>query len=168
MPVKYVLRDLPGVAEFEAMVARVEALPNSSWAPEGDELQAAADRLSRTLFGISEGDTQFSHDDDMSDEEYAEYVAGHGRWEANFAFLSAETDEEMAAARLIWEAMGWDVLGGNGEEMLSLIYMERQIVCAMKGLAGRRPDSAPSDDEIAVNAEGWATVMEREAKAFRR
>ena len=163
MPSNYVLRDLPGIAEFEALVARVEGLPNPSWAPEGDDLQPAADRLSRALFGITEDDTAYAYEDGASDDEYS---VSYNRWEENFSFLWADTDDEKAAATFIWEAMGWDVTDACGAELLALVYFDRQIVSAMKGLAGRRPDAAPSDDEIAVNAEGWAKSLARDAKSF--
>ena len=44
--IRYVLRDLPGMSEIDALVQTIKAHPNPLWAPEIDQLPVALDRVS--------------------------------------------------------------------------------------------------------------------------
>lgn len=50
--VKYVLRDLPGVAELEARLGRIAAHPSPLWAPDFDGLEDEVDRVILRNFGF--------------------------------------------------------------------------------------------------------------------
>lgn len=52
MSIRYVLRDLHGVAELEARLARIAAHPNPHHAPDNDGLDADLDRVCFRNFGL--------------------------------------------------------------------------------------------------------------------
>src|ERR1039458_2322339 len=102
---RFVLRNLPGVAELEARLQRIEDHPNPHWAPELDGLAGTVDRLSDRLFGITDDDTDYKWDEDLSEEENN---SAFDEWERHFEAYCATADEDeavVAAGRIIWDAM---------------------------------------------------------------
>jgi hypothetical protein len=102
----------------------------------------------------------------MTDEEYE---AACDRWEQHFALLSAYGDDE-AKMVAVFEAMGWDVTDpdAGGDVLLAVDRLGRQLVCAIKGLAGARLPGAPMSEERAkVEAEAWGSDLAAEAERFR-
>jgi hypothetical protein len=139
MTAKYVLRDLPGVAELEARLQRIEEHPNPEWAPEIDGLQDHVDRVSSRLFGITEEDIGLSFD------------------------LDENPGLEEAIASL-----GWDLCDAAGEPLLALPYLVTQIMCATDGKAGRLPDAPISDEEVEARSKDWEAQIKAEAAKFKR
>jgi hypothetical protein len=161
----FVLRGLPGVAELEARLERIEAHPSPLWAPEADGLGDAVDLLSMRLFGISNADTDYQPDANLSAEAVCR---AWDSWEQNFALIDAWTDAEVEAAGIVWRALGWDCKDAHGNEMLSVVHLGRQMVCAAKGLCGHLPGAPKSDHQIAAEAAAWEQSMLKDAERFRR
>jgi hypothetical protein len=163
-----VLRDLLGVAELEARLARIAAHPNPEWAPETDGLKPHADRVSTALFGLTEDETFFDRSIyDFDDEwEYDEHEVQrfHTEWERHFEFLYVNDPE---AEALVWEAMGWDISDGIGADLRCLEHLCRQMVCATKGLKGRLPGAPMSDAELESRAGEIEAKLATEAASFR-
>jgi hypothetical protein len=155
MAQRFVLRDLPGVAELEARLQCIERHPSKDWAPEADGLGESVDRISRSLFGITETETRL---DGGADD------ATLG-WELNFAFLYGE---DHAATELIFDAMGWDILGQDDDWLLCLHSLSRQIVCVAKGLKGHLPGAEPDEASLARMANDWGASLAAQAERFRR
>ncbi len=149
---KYILRDLPGVADFAALLNKVDEHPNPNWAPEFDLIMPTALRLQRDLFGLTDGETR----------GYGLRGEAVDRWDAHFDDLDGEV-ETIIAAML---ELGWDVTDGQGDRFEPFLYLDRAIVCAAKGLAGRLPDAPISDEEAEARATGWAASLEAEAANF--
>lgn len=166
---RFRLRDLPGVAELEARLAKIDAHPNPEWAPENDNLLDDTQRLCERLFGITLLDTWFDYDALRFDEKWEydedEIERQAAEWEQNFNFLDAEND---ADRELIWSAMGWDVSDGQGEDLGCLGYFERAIVCAAKGLRGRLPGAPLTDEELAEQEPDIEAKLRAEAAGFAR
>jgi hypothetical protein len=159
---RFVLRELPGVAELEARLQRIEDHPNPEWAPEADGLEKAVDALSKRLFGITYDDTLYEDDEELSDEEN---LRAFDAWRLHFQFLYLDDEDERVekAVDLIWDAMGWDCTGGDGRYLLAYGQVARQLVCATKGLCGHLPGTPRSDAEIVADAEEWGEKLAREA-----
>ena len=104
---QYILRELPGVRELEAMIQRIESHPNPEWSPEVDQLQPLCDRLSMRLFGITEAQTAF----DQQGIETRE-----AQWETNFHLLRYDGGSKGREANAVWSLMGWDVTAEAGEK----------------------------------------------------
>ncbi len=160
--IRYVLRDLPGMSEIDALVQTIKAHPNPLWAPEIDQLPVALDRVSRRLFGITKSETDFDDDDAYDDLPADEWNEKSAAWDEHFDFaeyydedLGSEAEQE-AAELAIWESMGWDVTDGAGNKSAHFEYFYRQIICAAKGLKGRLPDGEMTEAESALSAERWA------------
>lgn len=168
MPAQFVLRELAGVAELEARLHRIEAHPNPEWALERENLDEDTQRLSDRLFGITFLETYFDRTPMEEDPEWEydedDYEAAERSWDMHFKFLDSEDD---AARSLIWDAIGWDVTDGRGEELLALDYLDRMMVCATKGLCGRLPGAPANDAELAERAEDWGGQLAEEAAKFR-
>lgn len=168
---RYVLRNLPGIKEVEALLARIQAHPNPAWAPERDALDDLVERVSLTLFGMGQDDYLPRSEEAPEGATQEEFLAWATRWNEHFAFLDYypddDEDEEAAdrAERLIWNAMGWDVTDGHGGLLPCLGYFERQIVCTTKGLRGRLPGTPMSEDEARDEAEAWG---ERLLQGYRK
>lgn len=159
---KYVLRDLPGVAEIEARCKRIAAHPNPEWAPEKDGYASAVDAVSRRLFGLTEAETSYETDEALTAEE--DQVA-FDRWEENFEFVYSDDD---AAAALLWDALGWDTKDADGEDLACLHDFSLQMVCATKGLKGRLPGAPLSEAQAAEEASLWAQRISQEALTFQK
>lgn len=115
MSAKYVLRDLPGVAELEERLARIAAHPNPQWAPDADGLLDEVDRVSRRQFGLALTD--------MED------------WEP-------EPEENLDFDEAFARDFGWDVADGRGKRLQSFAYLAAPIIYASRGLKGHLPDPA--------------------------
>jgi hypothetical protein len=135
----YVLRELPGVADLEARLQRMEAHPNPLWAPEFDDLWDHVDRVSRCLFGVTE--------DQIG--------------------LVFEVDEAGAPWREFLMEQGWNVDGPDGKPLLAFQYLVTAVICAVSGKAGRLPDAPLSDQEAQERAEDWGSDLAEEARRFR-
>lgn len=156
--IKFVLRDLKGVAEVEALLEKVEAHPNPEWAPEQDDLKPLVDRVSLALFGITGADTQFSADRDWREDET--FDEAYDRWERQFYMPWFEDDQDQAAfEQTVWAGLGWDVTDGAGATLPSLGHFERQMVCATNGVLGRLPSSGPTERELEAQAEAWGKAL---------
>lgn len=160
------VRDLPGVAELEARLHAHYADKNSAWSPERDALAADSADLSRRLFGLADDDTEF---DDAWVEEGGrfageDWATAYDRWEEHFALLRLGNE---AGARIVFEAMGWDVTDGRGEDLLSLDLIGRPLVCAAKGLLGRLPGSEITDQEAEDRAKAWGDRLAKAAQDFK-
>lgn len=164
MTAKYVLRNLAGVAELEAMLDRIQAHPNPLWAPENDEVVQVADRLAKRLFGVGFSEVDFE----------PRQGAGPHRGEADSAWErrlwlvnsdeGASEDEEADN----WLQLGWDVRRADGRPMLSMAFLDFFILAAIDGHAGRLPDAPPSDDEIERRAGDFEAKLRAEAEQFRK
>lgn len=159
---KYVLRDFPGIQDIERRVS----LPNAAWAPENDTLQRDKNQLSKLLFGITEEETRFEWQNDMS---VVEYERRWSVWELNFKL----SHEEWEVQQPVWELLGWDLTDENGDPLECAWDFDRQIICAAKGLRGHLPVIAEvlaSNENARLEdaAEGWASVLAKEAAGFRR
>lgn len=139
------------------------------WAPDREGLLEEVEGLGDRLFGIAGLDTYFDpgpmEDDPEWEYDDEEFEAAERAWNQHFAFLESEDD---GARALVWQAMGWDVTDGRGEELRALEYLDRLIVCAAKGLRGRLPGAPPTDEEIADRVEDWGAKLEQDAAKFRR
>ena len=159
--IRYVLRNLPGIDEVEALLRKIEAHPNPAWAPENDQLPKVVERVSLQLFGITSADTELDYEHLPS----GEWESENDRWEQNFHFaeyyfeVPGDDSEQDAVERGIWESLGWDVTNGSGEMLDCLYHFQRQIICAAKGLKGRLPNEEPSEEEAADAAERWARTL---------
>jgi len=156
-PAKYVLRDLPGVAELEDLLRRIAAEKNPAWTPLRDGLQDKIDRLSRSLFGITQEET------DLPPPAFASGIIGFdARYEAWIdEFYDGEEPVDPAA-------LGWDLNDAAGEELKCADYFYDQIVAAHKGLMGRLPGAQKSDAEIAKDSKEWEARLRAEAGKFKR
>jgi hypothetical protein len=156
--IRFVLRDLTGMQEIQALLAKIVRHPNPEWAPEADQFQPLVDRVSRGLFGITAAETTYEPEGSYSAKDEV-------GWEQHFQFAECyfgdDADEaaEDTTERFIWESLGWDVTDGRGDEYPLLDYFYRQMICAAKGLKGRLPDSEPSDSERVAAAEQWGAHL---------
>ena len=160
-----VLRDLLGVAEFEARLERIEAHPNPEFAPERDGIDDAASRLARRLFGIDNEDTRYWDEAELSpaDEDRA-----WRDWELNFRVLDPVEEAEDRLAAIFWDAAGWDITDTNGLDLYAMEYLGRPLICALKGLRGHLPGAVRSDAEVNALSQEWGRQLSEAAERFRR
>lgn len=112
-----VFRDLPGIQ-------RVEEIFRNPWALAKDRQRAtfeALNDISNSLFCVREYDTLA--DDDLDEEALEKY-------ELPFDVCDLPWDE----ARPFWEAIGWDISDGRGNEYPYAHYFTRQIIAATRSL----------------------------------
>jgi hypothetical protein len=159
-PARYVLRDLPGVADLEARLKRIEVDPSGAWSKLRDGLQRDVDTLSRRLFDLTDAETGHKADYSLSD---ADGRKSYDRWEQNFKCLYGGDDVLI----FVLDAMGWDVVDEAGQVLRSFHYLDRQIVCVAKGLRGRAPPTDLQELELADVAEAWGDSLAEEAARFR-
>lgn len=111
------LRDLPGIAQVEAMVRSRDA-----FAPAN--VSATMERvweISISLFSLCDYHTEWN--DDWSDhDDPIEYEA---------AFLNVL--RPYSEARPFWEALGWDISDGAGHELGCAHFFGRQIIALKRG-----------------------------------
>lgn len=154
---KYLLRDLPGVAELEDLLRRIEAEKNPEWTPLRDGLDDKVDRLSRNLFGVTAEDTN-----NLPSTFATNIIGFDARWNAWInEFYDGDEPYDLAA-------LGWDLNDAAGDELKCADYFYDQIVAAHKGLMGRLPGAPRSDGEIAKNAADWARSLEADAHNWPR
>ncbi len=113
MTAKYVLRDLPGVADLEARLRRIEEHPNPNWAPELDGLSEEIDRVAKRLFGLT-----------------TEQVGAEVPLDENPQLIG------------ILEEKGWDLNGRDGQPMLCLAAFAAPLFAVAAGVGGHFPDQA--------------------------
>jgi hypothetical protein len=157
---RYVLRDLPGVAELEARLHRINAHPNPLWAPEADRLDEDVDYLSDWLFGITWADS-FPSSWDFPDLTKREIVHRAYELDQHFAFLDYEDEHQNPQ---VWAKLGWDITGKDGKPLLCLEKFDRQMVCSSHQIGGAKP----LEQLAHVAAEEWAQGLAEQAEAFRR
>lgn len=143
--VKYVLRDLPGVADLEAILDRCQEHPNPKWAPARDEAEVLAARLSRTHFGLTIDETRYQPNHLLKGYENEHNDIA---WEHVFEFLTLPFEDQAE----VWGDLGWDVRRADGAPLRSLEFLGRQIVAAALGIAGHEPGegelSPPEQQDI--------------------
>jgi hypothetical protein len=132
MTAKYVLRNLPGVADLEARVARIEAHANPEWAPDIDGLWDHVDEVSGRLFSLKASELEDGVAEDAEETEFCAIVA---------------------------QELGWDLTGSDGKRLMCFEYLAAPIIYASRGLKGRMPDQPMSDEEAASDAELWARKL---------
>lgn len=156
-PVRYVLRDLEGVAELEAMLDRIHSHRSPLWAPEVDEAVPTAIRLIGRHFGLSLDGSSYEFND--------EWKPGEPVWRRSVwvGELEEEGDELEA-----WRKHGWDVARSDGRLMRCLAFFDGVILGALAGFGGRLPDALPSDDEIQRRAGDFEAKLLAEAEQFRK
>lgn len=142
------LHDLPGIAHVESL-ARLPALMKDEQA----DFEASINATSVALFGITRAETFYDRDPDYAAEPSEE------AWERHFEFLDWEYEEEAT----LWEAIGLDIIGRDGEELACFPEFSRQIVCAAKGIHPRARlkflGGEKSDEELRAEAEAWAAKL---------
>ena len=150
-PSTWILRDLPGVGELEALLGRIAAHPNPEWAPERDVLDAAVTSLTQVLFGFTPDERQAKAEEEEVDE-----------LDSLFSPIS-----DLSGAQLIsiMETGGWDVTDGAGQAMRCAEYLALEIIAATTGFIGSPPTSESLRSRVAPDA--WGAALEAEARAFR-
>lgn len=155
-------RDLPGIAEIEALLADAVRLRgrNWQWCDEHDRATALAEQASRRLFGITVAETRYVDDPDLSRD--ANDHEG-GWWDSRFDGYEASGGPGPTAD---WADIDWDVTGGDGRPLRALGFFYRQIVAVEFGLCGHLPGE---DAELsAAEADGIAARLQAEAAKFKR
>lgn len=160
---RFILRELPGVAEMEDHLKRAEADPSGSWSKLRDGLNEKTDALSVRLFGLAVADTHYPEATGEDDEAWNR---SFHRWEDNFACLNPTADG-WAVTILILDAAGWDITDGKGKPLAILDYIGRQLVCVAKGLKGRQPGEVSADDEPLFDAAAVEKALAADAVAFK-
>lgn len=153
---RYVLRDLPGITAIEAKLRTRDEQWESgaAWRPEYDSLDADIEATSIALFGVTEDQTRFEWD---YARPFEEYEAASRSWEMNFELIYCDYDQ----SKPVWDALGWDVSDGEGDEAYSLAYFGRQIVGATKGMFGYLPDSEEAlTSQAERQAAAWAAKLQ--------
>lgn len=165
MTVKYILRELPGVAEVETILIECQSHPNPLWAPRRDDAYALAERISARFFGFTMKDTILEVPYGTKPMEAREMKAA---WEADYEDWLAGDNRQDAELIADWEDDGWDVTDGAGSTLLALEFFGRPIRAALLGYGGRMPDEARPDDDIASETAGWGEKLASDAAKFKR
>jgi hypothetical protein len=129
----YVLRNLPGIAEIEALLVAAERHPNPNWAPERERAQARIEPTSRRLFGITADDTAYVDEPALDEFENARLYED---WEDLLGKMAYAERDEIAGA---WREIRWDVWDATGRPLLCLEYFVRQIITVTMGQGGHLP-----------------------------
>ncbi len=189
-PARFILRDLPGVADIERSFAN----PNRHWAKENDDLGQRIDMVSVALFGITDADTEFEFTEAYLRHHYPWTFPDYDRvklrkttsdamqsfnhedelykaWELHFRVMDLADQARLP----LFEALGWDVLDETGSPLWCLDVFGRQIIAATKGLRGKLPDDGAAEALQDTREEARAAVdlaaleqrLAREAAAFR-
>jgi hypothetical protein len=137
---RYVLRQLSGIANLEALIDRAGLEPVTG-SPEEQAVEQRLEWISKRLFGLTERDTILAPDEPGQTIEAQ--ANAQQWWERHFEFLDEEhSDDEVQA---FWADLGWDVADEHGHPLRCLSYLERQMVCATRGLRGKLPEEGPSE-----------------------
>jgi hypothetical protein len=110
---RFVLRDMPGVMELEALL-QGDAPRNWLWDPEREKASALCERVTRELFGL--------RDDDL-DESFVEGA-----------------EENLEAMAALATVLGWDLTDGAGERLECFGWLAPALVYAARGFGGHLPD----------------------------
>jgi hypothetical protein len=181
------LIDLPGIAEVEGLASQ----PGAGWREDDPERVAQVDRVSVSLFGITEGDTERPEprlEDGLDPQQRADYErfgpqmvrgwqevdADYDRrmsewhaWEANFDVLYDEglADEDRET---FWRVLGIDIHDHDGNELACLHSFSRQLIVVARGLLpGAKLSPDGSGTRASPDAETWGRALEAAAKAFK-
>jgi hypothetical protein len=141
---RYVLRDLSGIAEIEALLLAAEGHPNPLWAPDRERAMSLIEPTSRRLFGITENETLYVDDPALDEDENDERS---DLWDELIRLLAWNDPCNVPDA---WEKLGWNVCDASGRPLRSLEFFVRQIVTVTMGMAGRLPDA---DVELTMREE---------------
>jgi hypothetical protein len=144
MTAKYVLRELPGVAEMEARLARIEAHPSPLWAPEADNLGDDVDALVLNLFGLS-------------------HVAIFGDENSK-----PVTEADLTPIKDGFDGAGWDVTDGAGKDLRIMSRIGLTMALVACGLAGQVRDAAAGRALTDTEAQGIEARLSAEVAKFRR
>lgn len=151
----WALRNLPGVAEVERLLALAENHPNPLWAPEQDQAQRLVNEISLRAFGITQADTYVNPQRRRSLEAQHNEVV----WERSF--------EDEDGEQLHLSVVFCDPNDAEGIPLRSVPYFARQIICSTLGLKGHKPDLEFEKRSLARDAEDWAAKMKRDALNWR-
>lgn len=169
------LRDVAAIREIEQLLDQ----PGGAWAASFAE---QCNRLSLSLFGITEADTRpaephpdsFGNDDRasqyyFSDEAFASYDAALSAWYQWQEVMSGfEQEEQELGPERYWKRHGIDVTGEDGRPIRCLPYIERQMFAAVKGLLpGAKLTLDGSGKRASQSVEEWGAALAAEAARFR-
>lgn len=153
------LRDLPGIMEIEALCKSPSYFDDFNIR----DTMWKIDQVSIALFSLSYYDTAYDEFEWAEDEE----APTREQWET----LMSNTMKPYSVARPFWEAAGWDITDGNGQELQCAHYYTKQIIIAefanVEGIE-LTPDGTgrEQDDEQELPEDELAERLDREAKAF--
>jgi hypothetical protein len=175
MPDLIVLRDLPGVAHISELCLN----PRNFEYPQSSYTNVAIHDASVGLFCISAWDTT-SYDDDIEGDD-AETEEEGGEEDLDGEEVHPEDRYQVTvlpwpASKPFWEAIGWDISDGRGNELVSAHYFARQIIACVGGLvegAEFHPNgdgtAAFDDDGQPINRDqAWVDTLETQAAEFLR
>ena len=145
---KVILRELPGIAEFEIQCEHREL--ERQMRPEIEAFPLMWDGISIQLTGITAQQTYYEYLPDRLTSK------SRDEWERQFDFHYYQFEEEDT----FWAAIGVDMTDGNGDYLFCREYLERQIYCAVRRI---HPDARltfltgeKSDAQMQAEAEAWA------------
>lgn len=166
------LKDLPGVAEIEAIISK----PGYHLDKEADGIEDRIDALSRRLFGITEEETSYWDANNYPEgtKVTRALILEQDEWEKHFAFLEDDYEHD-SPITTFWAAFGWDVWDDEGWELSIVDWFGRQMVCLLKRIHPRARLSLTGDDPLAgaegiaaeIAAERWGAKLAEEARRFR-
>ncbi|WP_148648522.1 hypothetical protein [Sphingobium baderi] len=180
------LIELPGIAEVEKLASARGGL----WREDDPERVALTDRVSVSLFGITEDDTyrpepvftdfltpadriEFARYQFVSVDRFPYARKAHDKatdawyaWEAQFNILYDESiaDEDRAK---FWQVLGIDGTDERGSQLCCFHAFSRQLIVVARGLlpgATMTPDA--SGRRASPDADTWGQAMAAAAKAF--
>jgi len=162
-PPQRILRNLPGVAEIEALLVKAKAHPSFKWSDYWLDAEKLASQVGKRLFGLSAEDTKWKPPDaeDGWDCE--------GAWEDEFldydevSYGRGGRPKDYALADL-----GWDISDGSGGDLMAAELLYRQLVLVHFDIAGHEYGAKPSEEELQADAEAAAGKLEADVEAWRR
>lgn len=128
------LRDYPGVASLERRATHDEPA----------KLRAAASRLILDMFEVTAAELE------------AMGPSAEAATPDPYACCALAPEEQVA----VFRRHGWDVTGPTGEALATLPLLNRALLAACLGLAGRLPDPP--------EVETWGASLEQEAMRFKQ
>jgi hypothetical protein len=156
------LRDLPGVAQIEGWCKVPSYFDDLNIRATMDEI----DRVSISLFCLSYYETGY----DLYDWEGDVDPPSRDQWET-WLWNSMRPYSE---SQPFWEALGWDITDGKGQELDCAHYFTKQIIIAESGWiegigltldgSGKEPVHANAAEEL--SEEELTERLEREVQAF--
>lgn len=119
------LRDLPGVDEVEG----IYHVPSSFDYYNVRQTMETIDRVSISLFSLSCHDTDYDCFEWVDDDEADEGPPTPEQWET----MLSNALKPYAETRPFWEALGWDITDGKGNDLRCAHYFAKQIIIAESG-----------------------------------